>query len=67
VTGADTCTRLGYGKAVHHVMRTVAEATRASGRVLASAGCDAVVRLWEPSKEYEHDSTEPRTPIHPTR
>jgi DNA helicase-2/ATP-dependent DNA helicase PcrA len=31
---------LGYGKAVHHVMRAIAEATRASGRVPTAAEID---------------------------
>jgi len=34
---------LGYGKAVHHVMRTVAEATRASGRVPSPPEIDAIL------------------------
>lgn len=34
---------LGYGKAVHHVMRTVAEATRATGRVPNDAQIDAIL------------------------
>ena len=31
---------LGYGKAVHHVMRAVAEATKASGHVPTAAEID---------------------------
>ncbi len=34
---------LGYGKAVHHVMRTVAEATRATGRVPNAPEIDAIL------------------------
>jgi len=34
---------LGYGKAVHHVMRAVAEATRASGRVPAATEIDQIL------------------------
>ncbi|HET8661697.1 MAG TPA: ATP-dependent DNA helicase [Micromonosporaceae bacterium] len=34
---------LGYGKAVHHVMRAVAEATRACGRVPDAAEIDAIL------------------------
>lgn len=34
---------LGYGKAVHHVMRTVAEATRATGRVPSPPEIDAIL------------------------
>jgi DNA helicase-2/ATP-dependent DNA helicase PcrA len=34
---------LGYGKAVHHVMRTVAEATKASGNVPAPAEIDKLL------------------------
>ncbi len=34
---------LGYGKAVHHVMRTVAEATRATGKVPTPAEIDAIL------------------------
>ena len=34
---------LGYGKAVHHVMRTVAEATKAQGRVPTPAEIDALL------------------------
>ena len=35
---------LGYGKAVHHVMRAVAEATRASGRVPTPAEIEEILR-----------------------
>ena len=35
-------TELGYGKAVHHVMRTVAERTRESGAVPSSADIDEI-------------------------
>jgi DNA helicase-2/ATP-dependent DNA helicase PcrA len=38
-------TELGYGKAVHHVMRTVAEATKASGRVPSPAEIDAILEV----------------------
>ena len=34
---------LGYGKAVHHVMRAVAEATRATGRVPGPTEIDAIL------------------------
>ena len=34
---------LGYGKAVHHVMRTVAELTKATGRVPTPAQIDALL------------------------
>lgn len=34
---------LGYGKAVHHVMRVVAEATKANGRVPGSTEIDAIL------------------------
>jgi DNA helicase-2/ATP-dependent DNA helicase PcrA len=34
---------LGYGKAVHHVMRAVAEATRAAGRVPSPTAIDAIL------------------------
>lgn len=34
---------LGYGKAVHHVMRTVAEETRATGQVPTPARVDAIL------------------------
>lgn len=34
---------LGYGKAVHHVMRAVAEATKASGRVPSPADIDEIL------------------------
>lgn len=34
---------LGYGKAVHHIMRTVAETTRASGRVPTAAEIDDIL------------------------
>jgi DNA helicase-2/ATP-dependent DNA helicase PcrA len=34
---------LGYGKAVHHVMRAVAESTRATGRVPGPAEIDAIL------------------------
>lgn len=34
---------LGYGKAVHHVMRTVADATRASGQVPSPTEIDAIL------------------------
>jgi DNA helicase-2/ATP-dependent DNA helicase PcrA len=34
---------LGYGKAVHHVMRTVAEATKATGRVPTPAQIDEIL------------------------
>jgi DNA helicase-2/ATP-dependent DNA helicase PcrA len=34
---------LGYGKAVHHVMRTVAEATKATGRVPTTAQIDEIL------------------------
>ncbi|MGI8412131.1 MAG: ATP-dependent helicase [Solirubrobacteraceae bacterium] len=36
-------TELGYGKAVHHVMRAVAEATRATGRVPSPPEIDAIL------------------------
>jgi len=36
-------TELGYGKAVHHVMRTVAEATKATGHVPAAAEIDELL------------------------
>ena len=36
---------LGYGKAVHHVMRTVAEHTRASGRVPSPRQVDEILDL----------------------
>ncbi len=34
---------LGYGKAVHHVMRAVAEATKATGRIPSSSELDAIL------------------------
>ena len=34
---------LGYGKAVHHVMRTVAEATKATGRVPTPGQIDEIL------------------------
>ena len=34
---------LGYGKAVHHVMRTVAEATKATGRIPTPAQIDQIL------------------------
>jgi DNA helicase-2/ATP-dependent DNA helicase PcrA len=34
---------LGYGKAVHHVMRAVAEATKATGRVPGESEIDAIL------------------------
>lgn len=34
---------LGYGKAVHHVLRTIAEATRATGSVPTPAQIDAIL------------------------
>jgi len=34
---------LGYGRAIHHVLRTVAEIVRASGRVPSDADTDAIV------------------------
>ncbi|MGI8753286.1 MAG: ATP-dependent helicase [Acidimicrobiales bacterium] len=34
---------LGYGKAVHHVMRAVAEATKATGKVPSPAEIDAIL------------------------
>lgn len=37
-------TELGYGKAVHHVMRAVAEATRARGRVPTTAEVDDILQ-----------------------
>ena len=36
-------TELGYGKAVHHVMRTVAEVTKASGRVPTPTEIDEIL------------------------
>ena len=36
-------TELGYGKAVHHIMRTVAEATKASGRVPTPIEIDGIL------------------------
>jgi DNA helicase-2/ATP-dependent DNA helicase PcrA len=36
-------TELGYGKAVHHVMRTVAEATRSTGRVPTPVEIDGIL------------------------
>lgn len=34
---------LGYGKAVHHVMRTIAETTRATGAVPSATAIDAIL------------------------
>jgi DNA helicase II / ATP-dependent DNA helicase PcrA len=36
-------TELGYGKAVHHVLRTVAEITRATGKVPTAAEIDEIL------------------------